>query len=780
MFRLKLTRLLGALAVGSMCASSLVASCTTPDFKFVDDPVAPSHCTNSERDEGESDVDCGGTCAPCALTQRCATSADCRDGECTEGTCQAAGCSDATLGGSETDIDCGGGSCKPCAVDQTCKQASDCAAGVCSGSSCAAPTCSDRVPNGDETDVDCGGTACSPCIAGQSCLTPSDCVAGECTSGKCTLSCAAGTGNCDGNAANGCETNLRTDSGHCGDCETECALGNAAATCQAGACRVSSCSAPFDDCNGDPEDGCEVNTKTDVANCGACAAKPCPTLNGKAYCAESACGITCNDNFADCDGESGNGCEKDVSRDVNNCGACNKKCTGAAGKTPWCRNGQCGETSCAAGRGDCNGDPDDDPAHGGCETDFKADLGNCGSCGNSCAIAGGEAQCSNGTCAIKKCDTGLADCAGGYANGCETNTNTDIANCGTCGKACSAAGGTPQCSSATCSIKSCSGTQEDCNGLPGDGCEINVKTDKNNCGECGVVCGSAHTTATSCTNSLCTPTCAAGWKNCGSPQAGCNTQLGTSANCTACGQVCSGATPYCTASGCSGHLDIAAAGSPTSAAAVFDGSNVPIFNKNHLLTNGPGNSRLVLVGLTAAEPYLITESVKYNGVTMTPAVQAKTNEGHSYAGIFYLLDAQLPGSPATYQVQVTFDTNMYAGLGTVDVVEFKNVAQTGTFVTTAQNASDTDCNTALDRGITLAQTQPGTWGYAVTGARTGSSVTPSPNFVSTMNLAPSSPWPLAGVAGYTGPFNGNFAFSWTIMNCWNSASVAVALKRVGD
>lgn len=944
MFGLKLTRLIGALAVGSMCASSLVASCTTPDFKFADEPSAtPSHCTNSERDEGESDVDCGGTCTPCALTQRCNTSADCRDAECTDGTCQAAGCGDQAQSGTETDVDCGGGACKPCAATQACEKASDCSDGVCTGKRCAEASCGDRVQNGDETDVDCGGTACSACIPGQGCLTPSDCVGNDCTAGKCAQSCAAGTGNCDGNATNGCETNLRTDAEHCGDCSTVCSLSNASSSCQAGACRVASCTAPFDDCNGDPKDGCEVNTKTDVDNCGACAAKPCPTLNGKAYCADSTCGITCTENFADCDGQGGNGCEKDVSRDVNNCGACGKQCTAGAGKTPWCRNGQCGETTCAAGRGDCNGDPDDDAAHGGCETDFKTDIDSCGSCGNACAIAGGDAQCSSGTCAIKKCNAGLADCVGGYADGCETNTNTDIANCGVCGKTCNAPGGTPECVSGACDIKTCTGALADCNGVLTDGCEINTATsqthcgactgdntncngifanatahcansacvfdgcgtdqancdtvlsngcevnlktdknhcgncstacattgasstscsagacaplctgtrlacstpqngctvdaatdanncggcgkvcatgsaahvtantcggsvckpscasnyadcdsipqngcelsvanDKNNCGGCNVVCGTAHTVSTNCSAGACAPNCSAGWKNCGAPADGCNVQLGTTANCTKCGESCSGATPYCTAGGCSGHLDIAVSGSVTTAAASFDGSGVPILTKTHLLTNPSGSSRVVLVGVTAAEPYLITESVKYNGVSMIPAVQAKTNEGHSYAGIFYLLDAALPVNPASYLVQVTLNTNMYAGVGTVDVVEFKNVAQTGTFVATPSNATDTDCNTSLDRSLSLGFSQPGSFAYAVTGARTGNSVTPAPNFTTTMNLAPTSPWPLAGVAGYVGPINSTFTFSWNIMNCWNSASVGVVLKRVGD
>ena len=134
--------------------------------------------------------------------------------------------------------------------------------------------------------------------------------------------------NCDGDAKNGCETNIRTDSGHCGDCATVCALDNASATCSAGVCHVDACSAPFADCNGDPKDGWRGrNTKNRCRQLRRVRRQAsCPTLNGTAYCGDSMCQITCSKGFADCDGQAGNGCEKDVSRDVNNCGGCGTLC----------------------------------------------------------------------------------------------------------------------------------------------------------------------------------------------------------------------------------------------------------------------------------------------------------------------------------------------------------------------------------------------------------------------------------------------------------------------
>src|SRR5450432_491562 len=446
MFELRLARVSGVLAFGLVCAG-LIASCATPGFSFANSDAGATlpHCQDSEVDDGESDVDCGGSCAPCALTQRCNVAEDCKEGTCTGGSCQAAGCTDGAQSGTETDVDCGGGACKPCAVGLACGAGSDCQSAVCAMGACAEPTCNDRVQNGNESDVDCGGPDCSACISGQGCLTPSDCVGGDCTSSKCALSCGAGLANCDGDAANGCETNLRTDADHCGDCATPCSLPNGVAACAGGVCKVDSCIPPFADCNGDPKDGCEVNTKTDAANCGACGAT-CPAVNGAPFCAESACQITCDAGYADCDDKRQNGCEKDVSHDVNNCGGCGTVCAPKAGGTPFCLNDQCGERVCPSGYGDCNGDPNDDPAHSGCETNLRTDVNNCKTCGNLCVAAGGVAQCSDTQCTIKSCNPGLSDCTGGYADGCETNTQADIGNCGTCGKACLAPNGTAQCS----------------------------------------------------------------------------------------------------------------------------------------------------------------------------------------------------------------------------------------------------------------------------------------------------------------------------------------------
>ncbi|MCB9734190.1 MAG: hypothetical protein H6745_16460 [Deltaproteobacteria bacterium] len=48
--------------------------------------MAPT-CSDSARNQGESDVDCGGPCDPCALGATCGGSADCATGLCADGLC---------------------------------------------------------------------------------------------------------------------------------------------------------------------------------------------------------------------------------------------------------------------------------------------------------------------------------------------------------------------------------------------------------------------------------------------------------------------------------------------------------------------------------------------------------------------------------------------------------------------------------------------------------------------------------------------------------------------
>ncbi len=106
------------------------------------------------------------------------------------------------------------------------------------------------------------------------------------TGGSCSLggigaggcSCpSGGSGNCpdgfgDCSDAGSCTVSLLTNPLNCGACGHDCSQIDAHTnwTCDSGTCLVDSCLAGYGDCNDDSIDGCEHNVTGDVLNCGAC------------------------------------------------------------------------------------------------------------------------------------------------------------------------------------------------------------------------------------------------------------------------------------------------------------------------------------------------------------------------------------------------------------------------------------------------------------------------------------------------------------------------------
>jgi hypothetical protein len=89
------------------------------------------------------------------------------------------------------------------------------------------------------------------------------------------------------------------------------------------------------------------------------------------------------------------------------------------------------------------------------------------------------------------CPPNHADCDGNPANGCETNTNVDVYNCGRCGVECVRPCGTVSCVGGWCAAD-CSPGFGDCDGDWCNGCEANLLTDPNHCGGCSIVCGTGQ------------------------------------------------------------------------------------------------------------------------------------------------------------------------------------------------------------------------------------------------------------------------------------------------
>jgi hypothetical protein len=70
------------------------------------------------------------------------------------------------------------------------------------------------------------------------------------------------------NPNTGCTT-LCTTLANCGACGVICNAAHASNSCQGGQCMFS-CVNPYKDCDGNPANGCETNSWTDNNNCGTC------------------------------------------------------------------------------------------------------------------------------------------------------------------------------------------------------------------------------------------------------------------------------------------------------------------------------------------------------------------------------------------------------------------------------------------------------------------------------------------------------------------------------
>jgi len=313
-----------------------------------------------------------------------------------------------------------------------------------------------RVCNGNETccpgsgcvrldgdAANCGGCGMS-CGANQAC-SGSAC---RCNSGS---GCEGGTVCC---AGQGC-ADLQNDSANCGGCGIPCHPGE---TCVGGACK----------CNGGA----------------ACAAAEICCAGGSCSSAGCACGgNTCTGTQKCCGGST---C-LDVANDNNNCGACGKVCpTGLA---------------CAGGKCKCQGfvcSGADACCSTGC-ANLQNDNVNCGMCGHGCNLGetcvAGACQCNGTACTTKE----PVCCGAGAAKAC-TNTDADIANCGSCGTTCAAF---ESCTSGHCicaGTRHCLGTESCCTaattGQPG--C-FDLSSDLANCGQCGKTCS----TGQACQSGVC-------------------------------------------------------------------------------------------------------------------------------------------------------------------------------------------------------------------------------------------------------------------------------------
>ncbi len=103
-------------------------------------------------------------------------------------------------------------------------------------------------------------------------------------------------------------------------------------TCVAGACSGYKCNPGWGNCSGSWDDGCETDL-TSTTNCGKCGNKCGSVDNATVKCTSSKCALTCKAPYKDCDGIYNNGCE--IPAGMAN--RCNKKGLALfSGGTPPC------------------------------------------------------------------------------------------------------------------------------------------------------------------------------------------------------------------------------------------------------------------------------------------------------------------------------------------------------------------------------------------------------------------------------------------------------------
>lgn len=439
-----------------------------------------------------------------------------------------------------------------------------------------------------ETDMlNCG-------VCGNACDATENCSAGTCVPAECpkgqercnnvcvnlasvhiadcngdTITCNDGFKQCDENKV-ACN-DLNQDIENCGTCGNRCKDGEA---CFRGECRINTCESQNEtlcDINGDAQ--CKNIASDDADHCGACNYKcssyPIPNATSNS-CSAGQCQYECTDpytNIADKADASGIQCV-DFMTDSNHCGKKNNVCKdgnvciGGHCKANPCTNPL--ETACLVGE------------ENKCFNINATNKDHCGACNYKCSdhnVTNATSDvCKAGKCQYT-CNTGFVNVGGGAT--ADTIKCIDPRNdYNHCGKLdantyedCSKKPGT-KCVDGVCTLNCPTGQQvcgthclnftelnidkcnngtlvclkdfENVDGKVENGCEVNLKTDSNNCGIKGKKCENGY-----CNNGTCqTTNCPQNELPCGENGA-CENVVNNVNHCGYCGNTCSGTTSVC-------------------------------------------------------------------------------------------------------------------------------------------------------------------------------------------------------------------------------------------
>jgi hypothetical protein len=534
---------------------------------------------------------CGGCGIHCPSGSSCSNggcSEDCRTAGCPTGTscvnnygtysCFPDTCSDATARGwcapgNAEPGQCCAGSCKSIQEDND--NCGACGQRCATGTFCLYGQC--------QQNIDCSTGAAGTCLHGDGGV--GYCCGGSCIDytfqtdsnncGGCGIHCAAGDvcmqGNClkpDGGYPNGCYYDA-------GACAPSLACTSSGAHCETVACGPSTLGEP---CVGPGNSLCCGNTcanlYADHDNCGQCG-KAC---GANQFCDNGACkanpactvanaGVDCagaDGGIAHCCGTS---CV-DLAADQNNCGTCGVVCpAGSVCNGGYCSLPDAGYSPCADVPGAC-------PPGTVCSNTSCVPL-SCpaGGTGQTCAFGTGYGQ------------LGYSVVTGKCCGGACSDLNQDPQNCGMCGTTCTTGPGICEGSSIFTGQSQCLPTPTSdcfncpantfcshgfcqpatCMGFSGGNCVANsgavgtccpsgfssmcmdITSDPNNCGGCGISCGGG-----TCTNGVCSTTQApctkghagqyckldAGTQFACCPGGGCTDTSADPKNCGRCGSLC--------------------------------------------------------------------------------------------------------------------------------------------------------------------------------------------------------------------------------------------------
>ncbi len=510
------------------------------DEVCLDGRCVPEGCAFVECPQGEV---CGADreCYPldCADVA-CGDFELCVDGQCIDRLCVGIECPAGER--------CAGGRCYPLDCAQPCGPDQVCIDGRCTDAACAGCRCCPEAPctlNAQCETVDCCGQRLT-CLFDAEAGLPVWSEGGDRCSDldPCTLSDRCRQGVCSGEPiecfdppADTCEGQTRVSyplEGVCnaGECTYPAHREECEIACQDGVCTGEPCGDITCDAGELCVDGaCSCGgTGPDCDSPQVCCGEVCVSVNvdpdncgfcGNVCGPHSSChGGTCHCDFpyGNCNGDWADGCEVDTLVDLLHCGGCGQPCPAGVHADRNCVNGVC-RYACDSGWDDCDADP------ATCETDVQSDDANCGGCGLRC---GARARCIDGDCV---CDQGWGDCNRSQTDGCETDLDESAYHCGGCDQPClDDAHSTAQCVNGTCQ-RSCQPPMQDCDDDPGT-CESNADTDPDHCGDCDTQCGGQHAVPV-CNDGQCgVDGCQDGWCDLdGQAANGCEHDLDTDPNC---------------------------------------------------------------------------------------------------------------------------------------------------------------------------------------------------------------------------------------------------------